>query len=158
MLVNGLGATTQLELFVIYRRVRQILSAREIEIHANWVGEYATSLEMAGASVTLPKLDDRLSVARPSLPDAGVDGGPGRSRSCCRHAIGAQGAKKEVAIDRTTLKTSGAVTPEKFVILTRSIAGDPRRQRSSIPTRWRAGRRRPRYYHGHRLDACQAGT
>lgn len=60
VLVNGLGATSQIELYLIFRRVKQRLDALGIEIHASWVGEYATSLEMAGASVTLMKLDDTL--------------------------------------------------------------------------------------------------
>ena len=61
VLVNGLGATTQLELFVLFRRVHNILQNKGIHIHARWVGEYATSLEMAGASVTILKLDDTLT-------------------------------------------------------------------------------------------------
>ena len=60
VLVNGLGATSQIELYLIFRRVKQRLDALDIRIHASWVGEYATSLEMAGASVTLMKLDDTL--------------------------------------------------------------------------------------------------
>lgn len=60
VLVNGLGATSQIELYVIFRRVKQRLDALGVEIHASWVGEYATSLEMAGASVTMIKLDDTL--------------------------------------------------------------------------------------------------
>ncbi len=60
VLVNGLGATSQIELYVIFRRVKQRLDELRIEIHASWVGEYATSLEMAGASVTVMKLDETL--------------------------------------------------------------------------------------------------
>ncbi|OCC07078.1 dihydroxyacetone kinase subunit L [Labrys sp. WJW] len=60
VLVNGLGATSQIELYVMFRRVKQRLDALGVRIHASWVGEYATSLEMAGASVTLLKLDDTL--------------------------------------------------------------------------------------------------
>jgi len=60
VLVNGLGATSQIELYVIFRRVKQRLDGLGIEIHASWVGEYATSLEMAGASVTLIRLDETL--------------------------------------------------------------------------------------------------
>lgn len=60
VLVNGLGATSQIELYVIFRRVRQRLAALDIVIHASWVGEYATSLEMAGASVTMIRLDETL--------------------------------------------------------------------------------------------------
>jgi dihydroxyacetone kinase len=61
VLVNGLGATPPEELYVVYRRVRQVLDAAGIATHRSYVGEYATSLEMAGASVTLLKLDDELA-------------------------------------------------------------------------------------------------
>ncbi len=60
VLVNGLGATPYCELFIIFRRVAQMLDERGIHIHRAFVGEYVTSLEMAGASVTLLKLDDEL--------------------------------------------------------------------------------------------------
>ncbi len=60
-LVNGLGATPPEELYVLYRRVRQILEAEGIAVHRSYVGEYATSLEMAGASLTLLRLDDELA-------------------------------------------------------------------------------------------------
>ena len=60
VLVNGLGATPYEELYVIYRRVKQILDARRITIRRRYVGEYATSLEMAGASVSLMRLDAEL--------------------------------------------------------------------------------------------------
>jgi phosphoenolpyruvate---glycerone phosphotransferase subunit DhaK len=60
VLVNGLGATPKEELYVIYRKVHQILSGRGIRIHRPYVGEYATSMEMAGASVSLLKLDGEL--------------------------------------------------------------------------------------------------
>ncbi|MGV3550993.1 dihydroxyacetone kinase subunit DhaL [Rhizobium sp.] len=124
VLVNGLGATTQLELFVIYRRVRQILSARDIEIHANWVGEYATSLEMAGASVTLLKLDDRLTrlLDHPCRTPALTVGQAQAATMTQRSERKVQVAKKEITVDRTSLKTSGAITPEKFVGLMRAIA------------------------------------
>lgn len=60
VLVNGLGSTTQIELYLVFRRVKERLDALGVEIHASWVGEYATSLEMAGASITLIKLDATL--------------------------------------------------------------------------------------------------
>jgi len=60
VLVNGLGSTTHIELYLIFRRVKQRLDALGVPIHASWVGEYATSLEMAGASITLMKLDPTL--------------------------------------------------------------------------------------------------
>jgi dihydroxyacetone kinase-like protein len=60
VLVNGLGATPREELYILYRSVARILGGEGIRMHRVWVGEYATSLEMAGASVTLLRLDDEL--------------------------------------------------------------------------------------------------
>jgi len=60
VLINGLGATPLEELYVLYRRVCQHLGNRSVSIERRWVGEYATSLEMAGASVSLMKVDDAL--------------------------------------------------------------------------------------------------
>jgi dihydroxyacetone kinase-like protein len=58
VLVNGLGATPLEELYVLYRKVHQLLSDKGISIAKPYVGEYATSLEMAGASISLLKLND----------------------------------------------------------------------------------------------------
>lgn len=58
VMVNGLGATPLEELYVLYRRTHQILAGSGIEIAKNYVGEYATSLEMAGASISLLELND----------------------------------------------------------------------------------------------------
>jgi phosphoenolpyruvate---glycerone phosphotransferase subunit DhaK len=60
VLVNGLGATPIEELYVLYRRVHALLDAAGIRVARVFVGEYATSLEMAGASVSLLKLDEEL--------------------------------------------------------------------------------------------------
>jgi len=60
VLINGLGATPREELYVVYRKVAQILQAHGITIHRPYVGEFATSLEMAGCSVSLLKLDAEL--------------------------------------------------------------------------------------------------
>jgi phosphoenolpyruvate---glycerone phosphotransferase subunit DhaK len=60
VLVNGLGATPYEELYILFRRVKQILDGRNIKIRQKFVGEYVTSLEMAGASVSLMRLDDEL--------------------------------------------------------------------------------------------------
>ncbi len=59
-LVNGLGATPLEELYLLFRRVSQRCRDAGITIERTYVGEYATSLEMAGASLTLVRLDDRL--------------------------------------------------------------------------------------------------
>ena len=60
VLVNGLGGTPAEELFIVYRRVAQILGERGVRIFMPHVGEFATSMEMAGLSVTLFKLDGEL--------------------------------------------------------------------------------------------------
>jgi phosphoenolpyruvate---glycerone phosphotransferase subunit DhaK len=56
VLVNGLGATPPTELYVVFRRVYDLLRAQGIRIHKSYVGEYATSLEMAGCSVSVLRL------------------------------------------------------------------------------------------------------
>lgn len=58
VLVNGMGATPLEELYLLFRRVHQLLTEQEITIDKIYVGEYATSLEMAGASISLLALND----------------------------------------------------------------------------------------------------
>lgn len=57
VLVNGLGATPLEELYVLYRKVHTDLTEKGITIEKSYIGEYATSLEMAGASISLLKLN-----------------------------------------------------------------------------------------------------
>jgi dihydroxyacetone kinase-like protein len=59
--VNGMGGTPLLELYVVYRKLAEILDGRGITIERNLVGNYITSLEMAGCSITLLKLDDEMT-------------------------------------------------------------------------------------------------
>ncbi len=59
--VNGMGGTPLIELYLMFYEVNKILSGKGIKITRNLVGSYITSLEMAGASVTLVKLDDELT-------------------------------------------------------------------------------------------------
>jgi len=68
VLVNGLGATPKEELYVIYRKVGEILKAAGISVFHVFVGEIATSMEMAGLSVSLLKLDKELKelLAKPA--------------------------------------------------------------------------------------------
>jgi phosphoenolpyruvate---glycerone phosphotransferase subunit DhaK len=61
VLVNGLGATPKEELYLLYRSAHRMLTAAGISVHRIWVGEYATSLEMAGASISLLQLDAELT-------------------------------------------------------------------------------------------------
>ncbi|MGN1277548.1 MAG: dihydroxyacetone kinase subunit DhaK [Floccifex sp.] len=60
VLINGLGATPFEEQFVVNRKIHEILSEKGISIYRTYVGEFATSLEMAGFSISLLKLDDEL--------------------------------------------------------------------------------------------------
>lgn len=60
VMVNGLGATPMEEQLIVYRRVHQLLTEKGVKIVMPHVGEYATSMEMAGISVTLFKLDEQL--------------------------------------------------------------------------------------------------
>ncbi len=60
VLVNGMGATPTEELYILYRRVDQRLADTPLRVHRPYIGEYATSLEMAGASITLMRLSRRL--------------------------------------------------------------------------------------------------
>lgn len=58
VLVNGLGATPPEELFILNNRFHDILVDRGLRVYKTFVGEYATSMEMAGASLSLLRLDD----------------------------------------------------------------------------------------------------
>jgi dihydroxyacetone kinase-like protein len=61
VMVNGLGATPPEELYILYRQVHELLTDDDVQIHRAYVGEYATSMEMAGASLTFFRLDDELA-------------------------------------------------------------------------------------------------
>ena len=58
--VNGMGGTPLIELYVVYNELVKLCGDRGITISRNLIGDYITSLEMAGVSVTLLKLDDEL--------------------------------------------------------------------------------------------------
>jgi dihydroxyacetone kinase DhaK subunit len=60
VLVNGLGATPLEELYIVFRKVKNILEEKQIAINKVYIGEYATSLEMAGLSISVLKLNDEL--------------------------------------------------------------------------------------------------
>jgi phosphoenolpyruvate---glycerone phosphotransferase subunit DhaK len=61
VLVNGLGATPLEELYIMYRKAFRLLGDLGVVVHRPYVGEFATSLEMAGASVSVFRLDDELA-------------------------------------------------------------------------------------------------
>lgn len=57
VMVNGLGSTPLMELYIANKTVNEVLTSKGIKIHKTFVGEYMTSLEMAGYSVSILKLD-----------------------------------------------------------------------------------------------------
>ncbi len=124
LLVNGLGATTLLELYLLHRRCADRLSDLGVEIHQSWVGEYCTSLDMEGASVTVMALDDQLqtwldhpcetpalSVGQAAPPAPATARGASRARHT--EAAG-------VTTSPAALKTEGPVTPEVFKAMLRA--------------------------------------
>lgn len=62
VLLSGLGSTTLMEQYILYNEVEKILSAKGIIIHRSLVGNHFTSLEMAGATLSIMKLDDELKM------------------------------------------------------------------------------------------------
>lgn len=61
LMINGLGGTPISELYLLFGRAHEQLAARGIRVTRSYVGEYCTSLDMAGASVTLVRLDDEIT-------------------------------------------------------------------------------------------------
>ncbi|HEY3229341.1 MAG TPA: dihydroxyacetone kinase subunit DhaK [Roseiflexaceae bacterium] len=59
--VNGMGGTPLIELYIVYNELAKILKEHGVTITRNLIGSYITSLEMAGCSITLVKLDDELT-------------------------------------------------------------------------------------------------
>jgi dihydroxyacetone kinase-like protein len=70
VMINGLGGTPLMELYIINRKVAEILKGKNIEVHDTFVGNFMTSLEMAGCSVTLLKLDEQLTELLDAESDA----------------------------------------------------------------------------------------
>jgi len=60
MVVNGYGSTTLMELFIVNRKVHDLLEELRVQVHRTEVGNFLTTQEMAGCSVTLMRLDDEL--------------------------------------------------------------------------------------------------
>ncbi|WP_461164052.1 dihydroxyacetone kinase subunit DhaK [Arthrobacter sp. R4-81] len=61
LFVNGMGGTPQSELYIVYRRAAQVLKERGIIVERSLVGNYITSLEMQGCSVSVLRLDDEMT-------------------------------------------------------------------------------------------------
>lgn len=69
VMVNGLGGTPLMELFIANKHIKEVLDGKDIKIHRTLVGNYMTSLDMEGFSITLLKVDDELK----KLLDAPAD-------------------------------------------------------------------------------------
>lgn len=61
LFVNGMGGTPLIELYIVYRKAHEIATQHGLKVVRNLIGPYITSLEMAGASITLLKMDDELT-------------------------------------------------------------------------------------------------
>lgn len=68
VLINGLGATSIEELYILSGSVRKVLEERGVSIYRTFVGEFATSMEMAGASISICKMADSEMKAQIDLP------------------------------------------------------------------------------------------
>jgi dihydroxyacetone kinase phosphoprotein-dependent L subunit len=128
VLVNGLGATSLMELYLLHRRSRRILHDRGVTIHRSFVGEYVTSLDMAGASITLMKLDDELadlldhpcySVAlKIGSPPAPVAADQRLAPAAARRAGATEGTRGGAVSHRPT----GEITAAIFVRMIEAVA------------------------------------
>lgn len=107
VLLNGLGATKYEELFVLYREIAPLLHQAGIEAHEPLVGEFVTSLDMAGCSLTLCWLDDELQALHdaPCSTPAFTRYGPGgtvaslRAETTTEFAVAPTEAPAEAAAD-----------------------------------------------------------
>lgn len=103
VLLNGLGATKYEELFVLWTAVERCLEDADVEIVAPEVGEYVTSLDMAGCSLTLMWLDDELERYWLAECDTPV---------FRRGHVGARPASARVVIDEAQAEPRPAASPE----------------------------------------------
>jgi len=69
VLMSGLGSTPLLEMYIIYRKIDRVLKDKKIHAYKTYIGNYFTSLEMAGVTLTIMKLDNQLK----KLLDAHAD-------------------------------------------------------------------------------------
>lgn len=132
VLVNGLGATSLLELYILNRRVAALLADLAVDIHHTWVGEYATSLEMAGASITLFKLDAELQALLDhacqtpalSVGNTGPSASATATATQSRRGVDTTPAPGRQPVDRDTLTAGGAVSPRVFRQMLQRIAAE----------------------------------
>lgn len=117
VLVNGLGSTSLLELYILHRRVAQVLTDREVDIHASWVGEYCTSLDMEGASITVMRLDSDLTtwLDHPcETPALRVGEAVAEQIAPARKERARAKQQARQTIDLSKLNTGGSITPARF--------------------------------------------
>ena len=71
VIVNGLGGTPMMELYIVFRKVASYLAKKKVKIFKSYIGEYVSALDMAGCSISLLKLDQemkRLLLAPADIP------------------------------------------------------------------------------------------
>ncbi len=69
VIINGLGSTSLLEMNIVFKRVKEILDDKDISVYESWIGNFFTSMEMGGFSITLTQLTEETK----RLIDAPVD-------------------------------------------------------------------------------------
>lgn len=133
VLVNGLGSTSLMELYLLHRRVKERLDERKVQIYRSFLGEYVTSLEMAGASISLLKLDNELKTlldhpCRTAALQVGfVTNGERVSRSSgaeYRASSHHPARRSESVVESATQgeRQGGEVTPQIFCAMFRNVA------------------------------------
>ena len=127
LMINGLGGTPISELYILYGRAYQQLADRGINVTRSYVGEYCTSLDMAGASVTLVKLDDELNALFDAPAEVAVrvfDMASGRRRPS---AVAAAWPPQRHDLRAGELPLGGAGRPREHRRSDRSNVGDHQR-------------------------------
>ena len=167
--VNGMGGTPLIELYVAYDSVARILAGQGITIGRSLVGNYITSLEMAGFSVTLLQARRRAHRAggtRRSTPRpcAGAsDGRPPRRPAAAGHPpsgpaaaalVGARALVDRARLDSRVTSRSRGCTMIDVIDAWLRLAADPAPRPGARADRARPGhrRRRPRHQHGPRVQ------
>lgn len=120
VLVNGLGSTPLMELYLLHRRTAEVLADRGIAIHRSWVGNYCTSLDMGGASITLMRLTDDLRrwLDHPCETPALRVGTSGETAPAAPRPVRTRAAvERRQRLPRGDLDTDGAITPDMFCAL-----------------------------------------
>ena len=116
-LVSGLGATPVMELYVLYAEIEKILAARGIKIYRSYVGNYFTSLDMMGATLTLMKLDDELK----GLVDVDVNTMGMKQGNLAQEAAAAAAAQAAAGVQAQA--AAGAVEKHAAAKQVREVAG-----------------------------------